>query len=78
MFLVMRGYEDSTIQENLFTRWFAAGLGVIILSLGEFEVYFYFFSIAIAATSLTLGVCTLYRIARGHENHNESRDSVHT
>ena len=49
MFLVMRGYEDSTIQENLFTRWFAAGLGVIILSLGEFEVYFHFFSIAIAA-----------------------------
>ena len=45
----MRGYEDSTIQENLFTRWFAAGLGVIILSLGEFEVYFHFFSIAIAA-----------------------------
>ena len=43
------GYEDSTIQENLFTRWFAAGLGVIILSLGEFEVYFHFFSIAIAA-----------------------------
>ena len=53
MFLVMRGYEDSTIQENLFTRWFAAGLGVIILSLGEFEVYFPFFSIAIAAISLT-------------------------
>ena len=45
----MRGYQDSTIQENLFTRWFAAGLGVIILSLGEFEVYFHFFSIAIAA-----------------------------
>lgn len=40
MFLVMRGYEDSTIQENLFTRWFAAGLGVIILSLGEFELLY--------------------------------------
>ena len=53
MFLVMRGYEDSTIQENLFTRWFAAGLGVIILSLGEFEVYFHFLSIAIAAISLS-------------------------
>ena len=78
MFLVMRGYEDSTIQENLFTRWFAAGLGVIILSLGEFEVYFHFFSIAIAAISLTKAVCTLYRIARRHENHTESRAHVHT
>ena len=38
MFLVMMGYDDRTVKENLFTRWFSAGLGVIILSLGEFEV----------------------------------------
>jgi len=37
MFLVMMGYDDRTVKENLFTRWFSAGLGVIILSLGEFE-----------------------------------------
>ncbi|XP_078357292.1 uncharacterized protein LOC144642181 [Oculina patagonica] len=37
MFLVMMGYDDRTVQENLFTRWFSAGLGLIILSLGEYE-----------------------------------------
>ena len=38
MFLVMMGYDDRTVEENLFTRWFSAGLGLIILSLGEYEV----------------------------------------
>ncbi|XP_068746067.1 transient receptor potential cation channel subfamily V member 5-like [Montipora capricornis] len=37
MFLVVSGYDDRTVEENLFTRWFAAGLGLIVLSLGEFE-----------------------------------------
>lgn len=37
MFLVTLGYDDKSIQENLFTRWFSAGLGLIILSLGEYE-----------------------------------------
>ena len=38
MFLVVMGYDDKTVQENLFTRWFSAGLGFIVLSLGEYEV----------------------------------------
>ena len=38
MFLVVSGYDDRAVDENLFTRWFAAGLGLIVLSLGEFEV----------------------------------------
>ena len=38
MFLVVMGYDDKTVQENLFTRWFSAGLGLIVLSLGEYEV----------------------------------------
>ena len=38
MFLVVSGYDDRSVDEHLFTRWFAAGLGLIVLSLGEFEV----------------------------------------
>ena len=38
MFLVMMGYDDRTVEEFLFTRWFSAGLGLIVLSLGEYEV----------------------------------------
>ena len=38
MFLVMMGYDDRTVEDNLFTRWFSAGLGLVILSLGEYEV----------------------------------------
>ena len=38
MFLVVMGYDDRTVEENLFTRWFSAGLGFIVLSLGEYEV----------------------------------------
>ena len=38
MFLVTMGYDDRTVEENLFTRWFSAGLGFIVLSLGEYEV----------------------------------------
>ena len=38
MFLVTLGYDDKSVQENLFTRWFSAGLGLVILSLGEYEV----------------------------------------
>ena len=41
MFLVMMGYEDQKVQENLFTRWFSAGLGIMVLSLGEYEVCSY-------------------------------------
>lgn len=37
MFLVVMGYDDKTVDENLFTRWFSAGLGFIVLSLGEYE-----------------------------------------
>lgn len=37
MFLVVSGYDDRSVDEHLFTRWFAAGLGLIVLSLGEFE-----------------------------------------
>lgn len=37
MFLVVMGYDDRTVEENLFTRWFSAGLGFIVLSLGEYE-----------------------------------------
>lgn len=37
MFLVTLGYDDKSVQENLFTRWFSAGLGLVILSLGEYE-----------------------------------------
>ncbi|KAJ7333646.1 Transient receptor putative cation channel sub V member 6 [Desmophyllum pertusum] len=37
MFLVMMGYDDRTVEDNLFTRWFSAGLGLVILSLGEYE-----------------------------------------
>ncbi|KAK2572384.1 Transient receptor potential cation channel subfamily V member 6 [Acropora cervicornis] len=37
MFLVVSGYDDRAVDEHLFTRWFAAGLGLIVLSLGEFE-----------------------------------------
>ena len=39
----MMGYDDRTVQEHLFTRWFSAGLGLIVLSLGEFEVWSDFF-----------------------------------
>jgi len=39
MFLVVMGYDDRTVEENLFTRWFSAGLGLIVLSLGEYEVH---------------------------------------
>ena len=38
MFLVVMGYDDRTVEEYLFTRWFSAGLGLIVLSLGEYEV----------------------------------------
>lgn len=37
MFLVVSGYDDRAVDEHLFTRWFSAGLGLIVLSLGEFE-----------------------------------------
>ena len=38
MFLVMLGYEDPTQVEHVFARWFASGIGLIIISMGEFEV----------------------------------------
>lgn len=37
MFLVTMGFDDREQKEHLFTRWFSAGLGLIVLSLGEFE-----------------------------------------
>ncbi|KAK3698098.1 hypothetical protein QZH41_017531, partial [Actinostola sp. cb2023] len=36
MFLVSLGYVDSTVKEHMFSRWFSSGLGLIIMSLGEF------------------------------------------